>query len=310
MALTGKTNLSSAGTTAQRGFLNSQYWVPGIVGDVRYVSSTLGTSSGPGWTPETAYATVAQALSASTASNGDVILVLPGHAESIGASGLAWNKAGVSIIGLGNGNNRPTFTWHTTDAVVTVSGANMLIQNIRTTVDLDEVVSMFLVTGAGVTFDTVDFVDAGSTQAIQWLLTTAAADQLTIKNCFHVQNTAAASAQKWIQLVGTDHTRILDNCFLMTANASTGSLLISGSTAVVNAEIGRNKGTWLGATITGVISCVTGSTGIQYDNRFFTGTSVATTTAYVGDGMAFMDNKWADSASSSGLLAPAVDTDT
>lgn len=310
MALTGKTNLSSVGPSAYRGFLNSQYSFPAAVGDVRYVSSGLGSSTGPGWTPESAYATVAQALSASVASNGDVILILPGHTESIGASGLAWNKAGVSIIGLGNGNSRPTFTWHTTDAVVTVSGANMLIQNIITTVDLDEVVSMFLVTGAGVTFDQVDFKDAGSTQAIQWMLTTNAADQLTIKNCFHVQNSAAAAAQKWIQLVGTDHTRILNNTFMMTANASTSSHLISGSTAVVNCEIGNNKGLFLGATITIVVNLVTTSTGIIYGNTFGTGTSVATAAAYTGDACFFFNNYFADSVAASGLLAPGVDSDT
>lgn len=279
-------------------------------GNVFYVSSVVGTASGNGYSPETAFSTLALAIAAATASNEDVIYLLPGHAESIGAAGYAVNKAGLTIIGLGASNIRPTFTWHTTDAVMTISAANVVIQNIRTTVDIDEVVSMILVTGAGVTLDTVDFIDAGAFQAIQWLLTTAAADQLTIKNCFHVQNSAAAAAQKWIQLVGTDHTRILDNCFLFTANASTSSHVVSGTTAVVNAEIGRNKGTWLGATISGVLSCVTGSTGIMYDNRFFTGTSVAVTTAFVGDGMAFMDNKFADTASASGFLAPAIDTDT
>jgi hypothetical protein len=45
---------------------------------------------------------------------------------------------------------------------------------------------MFLVTGANVTFDGVDFGAIGtSAQAIQWLLTTNAADFLTIKNCRH-----------------------------------------------------------------------------------------------------------------------------
>ncbi len=292
-----------------RAVLNTQYFEPGAVGNVWYVKS--GAASGNGVTPEGAFATVAEAISAATASNGDIIVLLPGHAETIGAAGLAWNKAGITIRGKGRGNDRPTFTWHTTDAVLTISAANVTVENIITTADLDEVVSMILVTGAGVTLDTVDFKDPGaSIQALQWLLTTAAADQLTIKNCFHVQNAAAATAQKWIQLVGTDHTRILDNTFLFTAFASTSSHLISGTTAVVNAEIGRNKGTWLGATITGIISCVTGSTGIQYDNRFFTGTSVSATTAYVGDGMAFMDNKHQDSASASGYLNPAVDSDT
>lgn len=280
-----------------------------FTGNIYFVDSVTGSATG-GYTADAPAATIAQALALCTANNNDRIYVFPTHVESIGASGLAWNKAGVAIIGLGQGNLRPTLTWHTTDAVVTVSGANMLINNIRTTVDLDEVVSMFLVTGAGVTFDTVDFIDAGATQAIQWMLTTAAADQLTIKNCFHVQNSAAGSAQKWIQLVGTDHTRILNNTFMMTAFASTSSHLISGSTAVVNCEITGNRGFFLGATITIVMNLVTGSTGIISDNRFGSGTSVATAAAFTGDACYMFNNLWADTAAASGLLAPVVDTDT
>ncbi len=291
--------------------LNLQGQVTGFTpGNIYFVSSVTGASGSDGLSFSSPKATIAQALALCTASNGDIVYVMPGHVESVGASGLAWNVAGVSIIGLGTGNLRPILTWHTTDAVVTISGANTYVANIITTVDLDEVVSMFLVTGAGVTLDTVDFKDAGSTQAIQWLLTTAAADQLTIKNCFHVQNTAAGSAQKWIQLVGTDHTRILDNTFIMTANASSSSNLISGSTAVINAEIGRNKGCFLGASITVVVNLVTTSTGVIYDNRFFTGTSVATAAAYTCDACGFFDNKFHDTVSTSGLLAPVVDTDT
>src|SRR6185295_14972684 len=217
-------------------------------GNIYFVDSVTGSSTGGG-SPEAPCATIAQALSLCTASNGDIIYLYPTHAESIGASGLAWNKAGVSIIGLGIGALRPTLTWHTTDAVVTVSAANMLIKNIRTTVDLDEVVSMFLVTGAGVTFDEVDFVEGTSAQAIQWLLTTNAADYLTIKNCRHIQINAAGSAQKWIQLVGPDYTKIVDNTFLIVAAASTSSELISGSTAVIYCEIARNLCLFIGATI-------------------------------------------------------------
>lgn len=278
-------------------------------GNIYFVSSVTGSSTG-GYTADGPAATIAQALALCTASNGDVIYVLPGHVESIGAAGLAWNVAGVSIIGLGTGALRPTLTWHTTDAVVTVSGANMLIKNIRTTVDLDEVVSMFLVTGANVTFDTVDHIDAGATQAIQWLLTTNAADYLTIKNCFHVQNTAAAAAQKWIQLVGPDYVRITDNIFILTLNASTSSMTISGSTAVVFATIARNLFMQTGATITTVVNCVTTSTGIISDNRAGTGTSVATAAAFTGDAMFMFNNLWADTAAASGLLAPVADTDT
>lgn len=283
---------------------------PSTVGQSFFVSSVNGSSSNAGTSFAAPKATIAQALALCTASRGDRIYVLPGHAESIGASGLAWNVAGVSIIGVGNGSNRPTLTWHTTDAVVTVSGANTLITNILTVVDLDEVVSMFLVTGANVTFDGVDFAETASAQAIQWLKTTNAADYLTIKNCRHRQVNAAGSAQKWIELVGPDFARIVDNTFLIVANASTSSELISGSTAVVYCEIARNLCLFIGATIDSVINLVTGSTGIISFNHIGSGTSVATAAAITGDGCFMFENKWADTAAASGLLAPAVDTDT
>lgn len=282
------------------------------VGDAMFVDSVNGSSDGPGFSPESAFATVAQAIAAITANGGYghwIIYLLPWHAETVGAAGLAWNKAGLTIVGLGEGNYRPTFTWHTTDAVVTISGANTTVRNIRTKVDLDEVVSMFLVTGAGVTLDTVDFVDGGSTQALQWLLTTNAADQLTIKNCYHVQTTAAGTAQKWIQLVGTNDTQILDNKILMTAFASTSSHVISGSTAVVNCLIARNYLQFLGATVTIVVNCVTGSTGAMIGNHAFSGTSVSTAAAFTGDGMFFSQNFWLDDAAASAILAPAGGSD-
>jgi hypothetical protein len=302
MTFTSKTNFDRARSAAR-------FTTVPILGNVFFADSVTGSSVG-GYTPDAPAATIAQALALCTANKGDIIYVAPGHVESIGAAGLAWNVAGVRIVGLGYGANRPTLTWHTTDAVVTISAASMQIENIITKVDLDEVVSMFLVTGANVTFDTVDFYETASAQAIQWLLTTNAADQIEIKNCYHVQMTAAGSAQKWIQLVGVDNCRIHDNIFLITAAASTSSHLISGSTALVNAYIARNTGLFIGATITIVINCVTGSTGYMGDNKFGSGTSVATAAAFTGDAMFMFDNKWADTAAASGLLAPAVDTDT
>jgi hypothetical protein len=186
----------------------------------------------------------------------------------------------------------------------------VLIHNIRCTSSVDECVSMWSVSAAGVTFDRVDYFETASAQAIQFLLTTNAADDLTIQNCVHRQVNAAGSAQKWIQLVGTDHTRIVDNTFQIVANASTSSHLISGSTAVVYCEIARNLIQFIGATINVCINLVTGSTGIIADNRLATGTSCPTATVITGDGCFMYQNYWADTAAASGLLAPGVDTDT
>src|SRR4051812_7269513 len=77
-----------------------------------FVDSVTGTDSvGAGQNPDTPFATISFALTQCTASKGDIIYVMPGHAEAIAAAGtLACSVIGVSIIGLGNGSNRPSIS--------------------------------------------------------------------------------------------------------------------------------------------------------------------------------------------------------
>ena len=251
------------------------------------------------------------AIAKCVASRGDVVYVCPGHTETIASAGdLTLNVAGVSVIGLGNANLRPTYTWSATDSTCAISAANVSFKNIITTVSVDEVVSMFNVTGAGVTLDRADFVPWASGQALQFLLTTNAADQLTIQNCNHRQTAAANTAQKWIQLVGPDNTRILNNTIWMTAKADTGSHAISGSTAVIQAEIVGNRIAFLGATIDCIINLVTGSTGIIADNRLAGGAAVVLAAAIKGDQCMMFENYVTNTAAASGIVGPVVDTVT
>ena len=98
---------------------------------------------------------------------------------------------------------------------------------------------------------------------------------------------------------------------MITANAATASICISGSTAVVDAEIVGNRINWLGDTITSVINCVTKSTGIVADNRVMGGAAVLLAGAIVGDAMQFSQNYVTNTAgTASGALAPVVDTVT
>lgn len=259
------------------------------------------------------FTSIDKAIGACTADRGDIIYVLPGHTESIIAAGtITCDVAGVSIIGLGNGNLRPTITWATSTAACwNISAANVTIKNIICTTSIDELVKLFYVTAAGVTLDTVDYVQGASAQALQFLLTTNAADQLTIKNCFHRQPTATNGTTLWIQLVGTDHTRILNNTILITAKASTASICISGSTAVVDAEIAYNTINWLGGTVTKIIECVTTSTGTIHHNCCMGGPAVLLAAAITGDAMSMFENYVTNTAgTASGALAPAVDTVT
>lgn len=277
-----------------------------------FVHSSGTDASTGGLTPDDPLASLAYAITLCTNNKNNIIYLMPGHTENVGSAGaIACSKAGITIIGLGNGSDRATFTWTTTGSTWTITAANVTIKNINCAVSVDEVVSLFSVSAANVTFDGVNFrAVGGSAQAIQFLLTTAAADNLTITNCRHYQLTAAGAAQKWIELVGCDFARIVDNTFFIVANASTSSHLISGSTAVVYCEIARNNCLFIGGTIDKVINLVTGSTGLIADNRIGSGTAVATAAVITADAAFVFENYWADTAAASGFLAPAVDTDT
>lgn len=77
------------------------------------------------------FSTITYAMSQCIANRGDIIFVKPLHAESLAAAGdIAASKAGVAVIGLGNGSNRPTITLGTaTTASIQVSASNVTWAN-------------------------------------------------------------------------------------------------------------------------------------------------------------------------------------
>src|SRR5665213_1588664 len=77
------------------------------------------------------FTSVKLALASCLASRGDLILVAPGHTETIAdATTLALNIAGVTIVGIGSGSLRPTFTFTTAaTANIPVSAANITFKN-------------------------------------------------------------------------------------------------------------------------------------------------------------------------------------
>src|SRR3972149_5631068 len=82
---------------------------PGLApGDTFFVHSGTGTDgAGYGKNPDAPVATIDYAIGLCTANKSDVIYVLPGHNEGLGNAQIAVDKAGVSIIGLGHGADRP-----------------------------------------------------------------------------------------------------------------------------------------------------------------------------------------------------------
>ncbi len=107
-------------------------------GRVFYVGSTavpggvagVDAAGAYGDSPSAPFATLDYAIGQCTASRGDVIVVLPGHAETVSAT-ITMDIAGVRVIGLGVGRNRPTLTPTGAIDCINVTAANCRIHNLR-----------------------------------------------------------------------------------------------------------------------------------------------------------------------------------
>lgn len=154
------------------------YTVAGIddaPGDVFFVDSAAtdaGDTARHGTNPDTPFATLAYAFSSDRVTSGDVVYVMPSHAETLDAAGdIAMDIAGVRVVGLGRGSSRPTFTWSDADATWTISGANCSLENVLcTTTGAIDVTAGILVTGADVAILNIEGRDnAATSQFVDFL---------------------------------------------------------------------------------------------------------------------------------------------
>ena len=107
------------------------YMTTGNVFFVDSGSTTGADSTAHGKSPDRPFLTLDFAIGQCTANNGDTIFVMPGHAESVSAAaGIVFDVAGITVIGIGHGAARPTFTFDTANtADIDVTAANVTIRN-------------------------------------------------------------------------------------------------------------------------------------------------------------------------------------
>lgn len=208
-------------------------------GNVFYVDSNNGSNDNMGTDPSAPKATIDGAINACTANNGDVIVVMPNHAETItAAAGIDFDIAGIKVVGLGEGTNRPTITFSTaTTADIDFDAADIYIENIVFVNDIDALAAPLDVNKAGVSFVNCEFNDAtAAKQTVRWILTDANADYLKVYNCVN-KGSDTAGATAWITLVGTDHTEIVGNTSHGDFSAANIEVI---TTAITDALIANN----------------------------------------------------------------------
>jgi hypothetical protein len=211
-------------------------------GNIFWLDSGIGSDGNRGKSKDKPFATLSYAVSQCTANNGDIIIIAPGHAETIStATALAINVVGVSSVGLGVGALRPTFTVGTiATATITFSAANCSMENCIVKSNLDGLNAAVTVTGAGVYLD-IEHQDASSIIEAD-IAIECTGDQFTCK-LRDIGFTAGDQRDQSITLNGVDNARIEIDFFgkvvtavvnMITAACTdvkvTGTMYVSGTT--------------------------------------------------------------------------------
>ena len=244
---------------------NSPFVAPGAIG---------GSDSNPG-TYTKPFATLAGAIASANvvAGRGDIICVMPNHAENISsATALTLYKSGVAIVGLGTGAARPTFTLDTANTTtINVTGANVSIQNCNFVFNFLNIASAFTLGGASVTGSisgttlTVTAVGSGTLYPGSVLQGTGVTNNTTIVNQLsgttggvgtYTVNFSQTAASTTITTKSAGFA--LDNCLLRDTSAILNALVIVSVSATSNVcdDLSITRNTVISSNTAGVTSFV------------------------------------------------------
>lgn len=189
--------------------------IGGALGNVFFVQSTqtgAADSAGRGLRPEEALLSINYAVGRCTANNGDVIVVMPGHVETVSAapsgshaaaSGeLNLDVAGITVLFVGNGSSRPLIKHTATGSITRINANGVTLVNAYLTGDIDAVANVLQVNGVtDVTLRNLTYRDVTG-EATKFFHAANNSDRLTIDG---VRVIGAATA-------GATHAMTFDGC--------------------------------------------------------------------------------------------------
>jgi hypothetical protein len=261
------------------------------------------------------FATVDAAIGACTANAGDMIIVLPGHTETVTTTSIALDVAGVRVVGLGVGDLRPTFTFGAAAATIQVSAANISWENCRMVANFADVASAFTTAAAkGFKVINCDFLDTSSILNFLCCVTTSstdnAADGLTF-NGNYVYGLAATDGAVVSVLANLLRLQVCDNIVDKAATNNAGHMITSSSKILGGVRILRNVLTVVGASNASAAIFFTGTGATSSGVLGFNNVSSLDTTGAIlmsaSTGISPMQNYLSGAVDKSGTLNPTAD---
>lgn len=205
---------------------------------------------------------------------GDVVMVMPDHAENISSADQMSNLvAGTRILGMGAGQLKPTFTWTAATASFLLDVANvtldgLLLEMAPAANSGVTVAAPITVSGAGcaITNCRINFGADANDIVGQAINTTAAADDFVFANnrCF---GATAAECETFLNLIGTDRIQIVNNYIAGATSAATVGLIRAETTAHLDGLIYNNVVINRLATSAEAITLMNGCTGFMDYNH-------------------------------------------
>lgn len=189
-----------------------------VTGNIFFVMAGGTDTAGYGYHPDKPFATIDFAIGQCTANQGDHIFVMPGHAETItAAAGIDADVAGISIIGLGQGESRPIITFGTAVAAdLDIDAANIKIKNILFKCDIDSQTAMIDVNAKDFLMEDCELREGSAKQALTYIdLNGGAAnavDRATLRRIKIVSYTAGADKGIGLEEVADEVT--IEDCVI------------------------------------------------------------------------------------------------
>lgn len=256
------------------------------------------------------FTSVNAALNACVANNGDKVYVAEGYTESIAAAD-SWSnlKAGVQIIGCGEGTNRPTFTWTIATSTVLITKAGVKIENcilqMEPTTGSVNVAAPITVSAAG--FQMLGCrincgTDANNKVTIGITTTAAANDLVFVGNV--VRGAALATCTAFLRIVGGANALIAFNDIICGTTSAAVGPISELTTACTGIDISYNRIQNNAASSTACITAALASTtGWIYQNfcRNMTDGSNAQIVVTSGD-VQLWDNKGVNNSNETAIL--------
>jgi hypothetical protein len=213
--------------------------------DVYFIDSSNSNASdaaGSGNSPDIPLASIDYLFSLATAGKKVVGYVLPGHTETYSTTGtkMTADKAGVHIIGLGKGSNRPTITFGHVDATWVISAANITIENFLFVTSIDSVVTYGTISGADFKMIDCEWRDTTDIEVItDWTVT---GDRPQFINCNKNGYTGGNANVRCISLAGVDGALIKDCNFITKVTTAVIGFVTTACTNTIidNCKFGVN----------------------------------------------------------------------